>query len=112
MARRSNRRRQREASFEIAMYGLIIVLFLLTLLYPALRAEWISLIGGAILVGSAIYQSNQRWRVNVFTWIGGLLLLGIGLLSIQTGQGVPLGIFLPFGVMLGVIVAGFFTGNL
>lgn len=112
MARRSNRRRQREASFEIAMYGLIIVLFLLTLIYPALRAEWISLIGGAILVGSAIYQWNQRWRVNVFTWVGGLLLLGIGLLSIQAGTGVPLGIFLPFGVMLGVIVIGFFTGNL
>jgi hypothetical protein len=114
MARRSRRgrRRQNERSFEAATYALIIALFLLAALFPQLRADFVALAGGAILVGSAIYQFNRRWRVNLTTWIGGLLLLGIGVLSIQGGTGVPLGMLLPLVIIAGVIGISLVTGNL
>ncbi len=111
--RSANLRRREERSFEAATYGLIVLLFLIAVLYPTFRNDFIALAGGAILVGSAIFQVQRRWRVNLLTWLGGLFLLVVGFLSFSGTTGrMPGGMLLPFGVMALVIVISFFSGNL
>jgi hypothetical protein len=111
--RSTNLRRGEERSFEAATYGLIVILFLVAALFPALRSDFVALAGGAILVGSGIFQSQRRWRVNLLTWLGGLLLLIVGFLSFSGTTGrMPGGMLLPIGVMAVVIVVSFLSGNL
>ncbi|MCC7451585.1 MAG: hypothetical protein IT324_29530, partial [Anaerolineae bacterium] len=69
MARRrvSYRRRERrgeERQIETLTFGLIIVLFVLTFMFENLRSNptMVTVIAGAILVGSAIYQWQRRFR--------------------------------------------------
>jgi hypothetical protein len=114
MARRrySYRRRERkneERQIELASFGLIIVLFAITLLYPMSPAT-VAFIGGGILTGAAVYQWQRRWRVNPMTWIGGIVLLIVGLFGLQ-GRGVPYGMLLPLAVFGLVILASFVTGE-
>lgn len=111
-SRSQSRRRSRERSLEIATYGMIFVLFLLAILYRALDPTWVSLLGGTILLGSAIVQSQRRYAVNIFTWLGGLLLFGVGLLAFTNNNTVPMGMLLPMAVMVGVVGASLVTGQL
>jgi hypothetical protein len=111
--RSTNLRRGQERSFEAATYGLIVILFLIAALYPNIRSDFVALAGGAILVGSAIFQGQRRWRVNLLTWLGGLFLLFVGFLSFSGTTGrMPGGMLLPIGVMAVVIVVSFLSGNL
>jgi hypothetical protein len=103
-------RRQEERTVEMVSFGAIIVLFIITLLYP-IPAATISLIGGGVLVGAAVYQWQRRWRVNPITWIGGAVMLFAGLWGIQGGRGVPGNMFLPMGIFALVIIASFLTGE-
>jgi intracellular septation protein A len=103
-------RRQEERTVEMVSFGAIIVLFVITLLYP-IPAATISLIGGGVLVGAAVYQWQRRWRVNPITWIGGAVMLFAGLWGIQGGRGVPGNMFLPMGIFALVIIASFLTGE-
>ncbi len=107
---RRRERRQSERTVELVSFGLIIVLFAITLLYPGINPSTIALVGGAILLGSAVFQWQRRWRVNPVTWIGGVIMLVAGFLGLQ-GQPMPLGIFLPLLVFGAVIVASFLTGE-
>ncbi|HRE48956.1 MAG TPA: hypothetical protein PLD47_14610 [Aggregatilineales bacterium] len=108
---RRNQRQVRERSFESAIYGMIAILFIVDIMYPQLNPAWVSVIGGAILLGSGIYQTNQRWRVSIFTWLGGFLLLIVGVLALQTGQ-MPLGTIFPVLVLIGVVVLAVVNGDL
>jgi hypothetical protein len=109
-AYRRRERRVEERRIELASFAAIILLFMVGLLYH-IDAKWLSTIGGAILVGSAIYQTQRRWRVSPITWIGGAILLIVGLFALN-GQPVPGGIFLPLGVFAGVIIYSALTGEL
>jgi len=101
-----------ERRIETLTFAAIIVLFAIAILYTGkIKAEWISLIGGAILVGSAIYQSQRRWRVNPTTWIGGSVMLVAGILGLN-GTPMPFGIYLPMLVFGGVILVSFLTGEI
>src|SRR5690349_10008117 len=79
---RRRERRSEERQVELVTFGLIILLFLVSLLYP-LRSEVIAFIGGGILTASALYQWQRRWRVNPMTWIGGIILLILGVFGLQ-----------------------------
>ena len=107
---RRRERRSEERTVEMVSFGLIIVLFAVMLLYPKISPATIALIGGLILVGSAVFQWQRRWRVNPATWIGGVIMLVAGFLGLQ-GQPMPLGIYLPLLVFGIVIVASFLTGE-
>ncbi len=107
---RRRERRQEERTVELVSFGLIIVLFAITLLYPGINTATIALIGGAVLLASAVFQWQRRWRVNPMTWIGGAVMLIVGLLALQ-GYPMPLGIFLPMLVFGAVIIASFLSGE-
>jgi hypothetical protein len=110
--RRRRERRMEERRIETLTFAALIVLFAVAILYQnRLKAEWISLIGGTILLGSAIYQSQRRWRVNPTTWIGGSIMLIAGIFALN-GTALPLGVYLPMVVFGGVIVVSFLTGEI
>ena len=71
----------------------------------------IAVIGGGILLVSAIYQVQRRWRVNPTTWIGGAIMFIVGVMS-WNGYSMPGGIFLPIAVFGGIIVLSAITGEL
>lgn len=109
---RRNRRRE-ERMVEVVTFGLIIVLFILQLVSAtAFNTQIILLLGGFLLLGSAVYQSSRRWRVNPMTWFGGGAMLLCGVLALQTGV-VPFGLgpLLPLLIFGAVIAASFITGE-
>src|SRR5258706_2501111 len=103
-------RRNEERQIETLCFGLIIVLFAITLLFNV-SAGMISLLGGAILTAGAVYQFQRRWRVNPMTWIGGVFLLVVGFMGLQKGGDIPGGWLVPIGGFALVIVASFLTGE-
>jgi hypothetical protein len=103
-------RRSEERRFEGIIFAAIVLLFLFAIFY-GISAANMSLLGGAILVGSGVYQTQQRWRVNTVTWIGGAILVLVGLMGYQ-GQPVPGGMMLPFVILGGVVAASFIRGDL
>ncbi len=107
---RRRERRREERTVEMVSFGLIIVLFAITLLYPGISPATVSLIGGGILVGAAIFQWQRRWRVNPVTWIGGAIMLIAGIFGLQ-GRVVPYGMLLPYGIFGLVILASLVTGE-
>jgi hypothetical protein len=107
---RRRERRREERSVEMVSFGLIIVLFAVTLLYPNISPATVSFIGGGILTGAAVFQWQRRWRVNPMTWIGGIVLLIAGVLGLQ-GREVPYGMLLPLAIFGLVILASFVTGE-
>jgi hypothetical protein len=112
--RRRRERRNEERRVETLTFILIILLFVFTILLPGkISVAWITLLGGIILTGSAIYQNQRRWRVNPMTWVGGAIMLIVGLLSLN---GYPVlnsfGMLLPIGIFAAVIVLSFVTGEL
>ncbi len=108
---RRSARRARERRFEITVYLLIFGLFALAYFMPNTSPNFIAAAGGAILTGSALWQTARGWRVNIFTWIGGLFLLGIAFLATQ-GGGLPGGMLLPIGILIGVVAASVIDGDL
>src|SRR5258706_16471123 len=81
-------RRNEERQIETLCFGLIIVLFAITLLFNV-SAGMISLLGGAILTAGAVDPIQRRWRGNPPTWVRGVVLLGGGFLGLQKGGGIP-----------------------
>lgn len=110
----SNRRRSRRSSerqVELFSFLAIVVLFLLQLMAgTAFPTMTILLLGAMVLLGSAIYQSSRRWRVNPMTWVGGALMLVFAVLGLQ-GTPIPLGPLLPLAIFGAVLVASFVTGE-
>src|SRR5450432_2700788 len=107
---RRRERRMEERRIELATFAALILLFLFGLAYSsAVKPNILALIGGAILVGSAIYQTQRRWRVNPATWIGGAIMLVAGLMSMN-GYPMPGGIFLPIGIFFLIIIFSAVTG--
>jgi hypothetical protein len=110
----SNRRRSRRSSerqVELFSFLAIVVLFLLQLMAgTAFPTMTILLLGAMVLLGSALYQSSRRWRVNPMTWVGGALMLVFAVLGLQ-GTPVPLGPLLPLAIFGAVLVASFVTGE-
>lgn len=110
-SRRRDRKRQ-ERQFELATMLMIIVLMAIGLLAPTLLTPTtVCWAGGAIFLGSAVYQAQRRWRVNPMVWLGGALMIGVALMR-ANGYGVQFGMLLPIGVFAVVIVASFLTGEL
>ena len=103
-------RRREERTVEMVSFGAIILLFIVTLLYPIPPAT-IALIGGGVLVGAAIFQWQRRWRVNPVTWIGGIILLLAAYYGMQGARSLPGGMFLPMGIFALVILASFLSGE-
>jgi hypothetical protein len=109
---RRRERRMEERRIELVTFVALMLLFAFGLLYPgAIQANWLALIGGAILVGSAIYQTQRRWRVNPATWFGGAIMLIVGIMSMN-GFPMPGGIFFPLAVFAGIIAYSAITGEL
>lgn len=67
-------------------------------------------LGAVILLGSALYQYGQRWRVSPWTWIAGTVLLMLTIYNVSVD---PAANF--FGVSLlifaAVLAVGLFTGE-
>ena len=70
----------RETTIELITAGLLAVTFVLFLI-GIFHDSIAMLVGGAILLGSGVYQTSKGWHVSLVTWILGLILLlgGIGL---------------------------------
>lgn len=105
-------RRSEERHIELVCFGLILALFMIPLLFPAinLNTPLMLILGGVILLGGAFAQSQRRFRVNPITWVGGAAMLVFGILGYQTGSE-PLGGLLPFLILGGVLLASFLTGE-
>jgi hypothetical protein len=111
----NNRRSRRtsERQVEVITFGLVVLLFLAQLSFRgAFTTPVILILGAVVLLGSAIYQSQRRWRVNPMTWIGGASMLIFGVLALQSGQvAFGLGPLLPLGIFAAVLVASFVSGE-
>ncbi len=103
--------RRRERAFEAAVYLIIIALLVVAGTTPLLSVSWVTLIGGAVLFGAALYQNAKHWRVNPLTWLAGAALMVIGYLELQTGTA-AFGFLLPLMVLGFVLVVSFLTGQL
>ena len=70
----------RETSIELITAGLLALTFVLFLI-GIFHESVAMLLGGIILLGSAVYQTSKGWHVSLVTWILGLILFlgGIGL---------------------------------
>jgi peptidoglycan/LPS O-acetylase OafA/YrhL len=111
--RRRRERRMEERRTETVTFVLIMLLFVFYIAFPGrISTAWISVIGGVILTGSAIYQNQRRWRVNPMTWVGGAIMLLAGIFALNGGGAIPGGIFLPIGIFAAVIILSFMTGEL
>lgn len=105
-------RRREERAVEAITFGLIILLILIALFANLnLSGGIVSLFGGALLTGSAIYQSQRRWRVNPITWIAGIGMLFVAFLDFYQGRG-SVGLLVPILIMAGVLAFSFLTGEL
>jgi hypothetical protein len=109
---RRNARRARERRFEITIYLLIFGLFAIAYFMPDASPTFIAAAGGAVLTGSALWQTARGWRVNIFTWLGGIFLLAVVFFVTQARGEMPGGMLLPIGVLIGVVAASVIDGNL
>lgn len=111
-AYRRRERRSQERRIELVTFVALILLFVFGLLSNgAINGTWLAIAGGAILLGSAIYQTQRRWRVNPTTWVGGAIMLGAGIYFLnQKSGGLP--IYFPMAVFAGIIVLSAVTGEL
>jgi hypothetical protein len=109
---RRNSRRARERRFEITVYLLIFGLFAIAYFLPNASPTFIAAAGGAVLTGSALWQTARGWRVNIFTWIGGLFLLAIAFFGSQGRGDLPGGMLLLIGILIGVVAASVIDGDL
>jgi len=108
--RRRRERRREERQVELASFGALIAVFMISLIVH-LSAATIATIGGGILVGAAVFQWQRRWRVNPVTWIGGAIMLIGGIFGLQQHTDVPGGILFPMGIFALVIIASAVTGE-
>jgi heme O synthase-like polyprenyltransferase len=111
-SRRRRERRNEERQVELASFGLVIVIFLVSFLTTAISAAMLAFLSGAIFVGAAVYQWQRRWRVNPATWIGGAVLLLIGFMGISgKSPDVVNNWFTPLIILGIIILASFVTGE-
>jgi hypothetical protein len=104
-----------EARVERVTWGLLVLIF--AVLYIASDnlvanlPNWlVPLAGAVILLGSGTYQYGRRWRVSPITWITGVIMAVLALLSFYVVPNRPFIIESLF-VTLIVIVFGTFTGE-
>ncbi|MBO9310375.1 MAG: hypothetical protein J7551_11405 [Chloroflexi bacterium] len=109
---RRNARRARERRFESAIYLLIFGLFAIAYFMPSASPTFIAAAGGVVLIGSALWQTARGWRVNIFTWLGGIALLAVVFFVTQARREMPGGMLLPIGILIGVVAASVIDGNL
>jgi hypothetical protein len=109
---RRNARRARERRFEITIYLLIFGLFAIAYFMPDVSPTFIAAAGGAVLTGSALWQTARGWRVNIFTWLGGIFLLAVAFFVTQARGEMPGGMLLPIGILIGVVAASVIDGDL
>ena len=108
--RNRRERKREERQVELASFGALIAMFMISLIVH-LNPATIATIGGGILVGAAIFQWQRRWRVNPVTWIGGAIMLIGGIFALQQHTDVPGGILFPMGIFALVIIASAVTGE-
>jgi hypothetical protein len=112
--RRSEERRVELMTF-MSVVILCVVMYVNYPQQPHLSPRWVTVIGGCILLGSGFIQASRRWRVNPMTWVGGAVMLTVGIISLQPGStpaSLPLGLYFPILAMGGVLLASFITGEL
>ncbi|HVO44471.1 MAG TPA: hypothetical protein VMT34_17720 [Aggregatilineales bacterium] len=98
-------RKQEERSVEFLTLGAV----LLTVVLFVANATLVAFLGGAIFTLSGIYQASRRWRVNPLTWVGGIGMLMVGLLGVQSGG---LSVVFPVLIFAGVILGSVAPGEL
>jgi hypothetical protein len=103
--RRRGRKRD-ERMIEFITIALVLVIFVLFTNSTAA----VSLFGGIVFTVSGLYQSSRRMRVNPLTWIAGIGMIIVGILSIENGDHITF--LLPVLVFGGVIFGSFATGEL
>lgn len=111
-SRRRSDRRVRERRFETNVFLLIFAVFAIAAVVPDVSADLVAIAGGALLTFSAFYQTSRGWRVNMFTWLGGLVLLGLWFVYSYQRQPIPGGLLLPIGILIFVVGASFLNGEL
>lgn len=94
------------------VYLLIFAVFATAYFMQNVSPTFIAAAGGAVLVGSALWQTARGWRVNIFTWLGGLFLLAAAFLASQGRSELPGGMLLPIGILIGVVAASVIDGDL
>ncbi len=114
MARRSSRsgesrrgKSRAEARAERITWALMVGVFAAYTLLPegTLPPYFTPVAGAIVLLGSALYQYAQRWRVSPFTWLGGILMAILAFYNLQVD---PTRNFLgvAFLIFAGVIALG------
>ena len=77
-----------EARVERLTWGLLVLIFAVLYVFENIAAvvpNWaVPIAGAVVLLGSGVYQYSRRWRVSPITWIGGVVLLVLAMISIYT----------------------------
>lgn len=104
-------RAREERTLELMTFAALVIIMAVALLGNLANGLTLCFIGGGILVGSGVLQSQRRMKVNPATWIGGAALLGIGFAAANGYMARPDAI-LPLLIMGAILVASFVTGEL
>ncbi|MBK8027892.1 MAG: hypothetical protein IPK19_42585 [Chloroflexi bacterium] len=120
MARRQSRssggstrgKSERERRVELITWALLVLVFAVLQIIPdgSIPNFFVPLSGAIILLGSALYQYSQRWRVSPVTWIGGALMAALAYYNTQVN---PQSDFLGESMLIffAVIAFGVLTGE-
>ncbi len=115
--RRRSNRYFAERRFEAVTYAILIgVCFIPTLVQSmskgdVVRPAFMLVVGGAVLLGSAIYQGMARFRTNPFTWVGGFAMVMLGINN-WDNHNMPGGTLLPIIIIGAIIGFSFLNGDL
>jgi hypothetical protein len=99
-------RASEERRFELLIFMGLVILLIVMSLSTTNNGRMMAIIAGGLLLMSGIIQMQRRFSVNVFTWIGAILLLAIAYFYLVVP---PLW---PIAIMAGVLLASFLRGDL
>lgn len=110
----SGRKNQAEAKIErmtaILLVGIFALIYITEQRNIDVPNALVPFAGGVILLGSALYQYGQRWRVSPWTWISGTALLMMAIYNMSID---PSANFYGVSLLIVAIVltVGLFTGE-
>jgi hypothetical protein len=108
------RKSQAEAKIERVTWALMVAVFAVIYIAGdqeiALPNSAVPFAGAVILLGSGLYQYQQRWRVSPWTWIAGTIMLMLTIYNLTVDESAN---FFGFTLLVfaGVIFMGVITGE-
>ncbi len=111
--RRGRRKTEAESRVERITWFLLVMIF--GIIYfiqdtSDLPNWFVPVCGAVILLGSGVYQYSRGWRVSPITWMGGSLMLALGVYGFYMNSTINL-LSIALIIFAGVIGFGILTGE-